>query len=110
MDDSYCDPRLRSDSLLGVPGLVDAVRSGSEIDNALEATGGDCRAYGFLPGLCRQLLGDELKMPSVATWWCIRRSRAVGVGTFEGSGCEAFPSPDAILNFRSLSMQRRERT
>src|SRR5262249_54328743 len=24
----------------------------------------------FLPGLCRQLLGEELRMPSVATWWC----------------------------------------
>jgi uncharacterized circularly permuted ATP-grasp superfamily protein len=23
----------------------------------------------FLPGLCRQLLGEELRMPSVATWW-----------------------------------------
>ena len=24
----------------------------------------------FLPGLCRELLGEELKLPSVATWWC----------------------------------------
>jgi len=24
----------------------------------------------FLPGLCRQLLGEELQLPSVATWWC----------------------------------------
>src|SRR5262249_4244375 len=24
----------------------------------------------FLPGLCRRLLGEELKLPSVATWWC----------------------------------------
>jgi uncharacterized alpha-E superfamily protein len=24
----------------------------------------------FLPGLARQLLGEELKLPSVATWWC----------------------------------------
>ena len=24
----------------------------------------------FLPGLCRHLLGEELQMPSVATWWC----------------------------------------
>src|SRR6185295_17945301 len=24
----------------------------------------------FLPGLCRILLGEELKLPSVATWWC----------------------------------------
>ena len=25
---------------------------------------------GFLPGICRMLLGEELAMPSVATWWC----------------------------------------
>jgi uncharacterized alpha-E superfamily protein len=24
----------------------------------------------FLPGLCRHLLGEELKLPSAATWWC----------------------------------------
>jgi uncharacterized alpha-E superfamily protein len=24
----------------------------------------------FLPGRCRHLLGEELKLPSVATWWC----------------------------------------
>ncbi len=25
---------------------------------------------GFLPKLCRKVLGEELKMPNVATWWC----------------------------------------
>jgi uncharacterized circularly permuted ATP-grasp superfamily protein len=25
---------------------------------------------GFLPRLCERLLGEPLKMPSVATWWC----------------------------------------
>jgi len=73
MDDSYCDPlELRGDSLLGVPGLVDAVRSGSVIiDNALGSGLVETAAHmGFLPSLCRQLLGEDLKMPSVATWWC----------------------------------------
>jgi uncharacterized circularly permuted ATP-grasp superfamily protein len=73
MDDSYCDPlELRGDSLLGVPGLVDAVRGGSVvIDNALGSGLVETAAHmAFLPGLCRQLLGEELKMPSVATWWC----------------------------------------
>ena len=28
------------------------------------------RALGFLPKLCRRLLGEELQMPNVATWWC----------------------------------------
>ena len=72
-DDSYCDPlELRGDSLLGVPGLVQAVRNGSVmIDNALGS--GLIEAAGhlaFLPGLCRELLGEDLRLPSVATWWC----------------------------------------
>jgi uncharacterized circularly permuted ATP-grasp superfamily protein/uncharacterized alpha-E superfamily protein len=73
LDEEFCDPlELRGDSLLGVPGLVDAVRSGSvAIDNALGSGLVETPALrAFLPGLCRQLLGEELKMPSVATWWC----------------------------------------
>jgi uncharacterized circularly permuted ATP-grasp superfamily protein/uncharacterized alpha-E superfamily protein len=73
LDESFCDPlELRGDSLLGVPGLVQAVRSGSvAIDNALGSGLVETGAImAFLPGLCRQLLGEELRMPSVATWWC----------------------------------------
>jgi uncharacterized circularly permuted ATP-grasp superfamily protein/uncharacterized alpha-E superfamily protein len=72
-DDSFCDPlELRTDSLLGVPGLVQAIRNGAVvIDNALGSglveTGGH---LAFLPGLCRLLLGEDLRLPSVATWWC----------------------------------------
>jgi uncharacterized circularly permuted ATP-grasp superfamily protein/uncharacterized alpha-E superfamily protein len=73
LDDSFCDPlELRGDSLLGIPGLVQAVRSGSvAIDNALGSGLVETTAnMAFLPGLCRHLLGEELRMPSVATWWC----------------------------------------
>lgn len=73
LDESFCDPlELRGDSLLGVPGLVQAVRNGSVfIDNALGSGLVETAAHmAFLPGLCRQLLGEELQMPSVATWWC----------------------------------------
>lgn len=73
MDDAFCDPlELRGDSLLGVPGLMQAVRNGAvAVDNAigsgvLETPG----LMAFLPGLCRLLLGEELLLPSVATWWC----------------------------------------
>lgn len=72
-DDSYCDPlELRGDSMLGVPGLMQAVRSGNvTMANALGTGLIESAAYSaFLPGLCRHLLGEELKMPSVATWWC----------------------------------------
>jgi uncharacterized circularly permuted ATP-grasp superfamily protein/uncharacterized alpha-E superfamily protein len=72
-DDFYCDPlELRPDSILGVPGLLQAARSGNvAIVNALGSGLAESPAYAaFLPGLCRSLLGEELKLPPVATWWC----------------------------------------
>lgn len=73
LDDSFCDPlELRGDSMLGVAGLLQAVRSGNvTIANSLGSGLVESAApTGFLPGLCQQMLGEELKMPSVATWWC----------------------------------------
>jgi uncharacterized circularly permuted ATP-grasp superfamily protein/uncharacterized alpha-E superfamily protein len=73
LDDAFCDPlELRGDSLLGVPGLVEAVRSGTVvIDNALGSGLVETPAnMAFLPGLCRHILSEDLRMPSVATWWC----------------------------------------
>ena len=72
-DDDYCDPlELRSDSALGVPGLVDAVRRGNVlIANALGSNLLESSALlGFLPRSAKRLLGEDLLMPSVATWWC----------------------------------------
>lgn len=72
-DASFCDPlELRGDSLLGVPGLVQVIRNGAVvIDNTLGSGLVEAAGYlAFLPGLCRQLLGEDLRMPSVATWWC----------------------------------------
>jgi uncharacterized circularly permuted ATP-grasp superfamily protein/uncharacterized alpha-E superfamily protein len=73
VDDSFCDPlELRSDSLLGVPGLVDAIVAGNvKVANALGSGLIETAAVmPFLPGLSRHLLGEKLKLPSVATWWC----------------------------------------
>jgi len=73
IDEDFCDPlELRGDSLIGVPGLVDAARGGHvAIDNALGSGMVETPAVmAFLPGLSTQLLGEDLKMPSVATWWC----------------------------------------
>ena len=72
-DDDFCDPlELRSDSALGIAGLTDAARRGNVlIANALGSNLLESGALlGFLPGLCKHLLGEKLKMPSVATWWC----------------------------------------
>src|SRR5580704_15858851 len=73
VDDSFCDPlELRSDSLLGVPGLVDAIVAGNVIvANALGSGLIETSAImPFLPGLSAHLFGEALKLPSVATWWC----------------------------------------
>lgn len=73
VDDDFCDPlELRGDSLLGVPGLVDSIVAGNvTVANALGSGLLESAAImPFLPGLARHLLGEELKLPSVATWWC----------------------------------------
>jgi len=73
VDDGFCDPvELRGDSLLGVPGLVDAIAAGNvTVANALGSGLIESAAImPFLPGLSKHLLGEELKLPSVATWWC----------------------------------------
>ena len=73
VDDSFCDPlELRGDSLLGIAGLVDAVRAGNVVvANALGSGVIETAAMmPFLPGLAKKLLGEPLKLESVATWWC----------------------------------------
>ena len=68
-----CDPlELRTDSLLGVPGLLQAARAGRvTIGNSLGSGLVESDAFlGFLPSLARFFLNEELAMPSVATWWC----------------------------------------
>jgi uncharacterized circularly permuted ATP-grasp superfamily protein/uncharacterized alpha-E superfamily protein len=73
LDDDFCDPlELRPDSFLGVPGLMHAVRSGNvAVANALGTGVLETPAFlAYLPRLCRELLGEELKLESVPTWWC----------------------------------------
>lgn len=71
-DDDYCDPlELRSDSALGVPGLTDCARRGTVmLANALGSGVLESGALlGYLPRLSESLLGEPLKLPSIATWW-----------------------------------------
>jgi uncharacterized circularly permuted ATP-grasp superfamily protein/uncharacterized alpha-E superfamily protein len=72
VDDSFCDPlELNGSSLLGVPGLLQAVRNRKlTVCNALGS--GILAGSGlmpFLPGICKHLFGQDLLMPSVPTWW-----------------------------------------
>jgi len=76
VDDIFCDPlELSSGSLQGTAGLLEAWRSGSiTLANGLGAGMVETPAlHPFMPGLCRHLLGEELKIPCVPTWWCGQR-------------------------------------
>ena len=73
LDDDFCDPlELRTDSALGVPGLLEAVRQGRVLvanalgSGVLESPG----VLGFLPRINQFLFGEDLILPSIATWWC----------------------------------------
>lgn len=73
VDDMFCDPLdLNADSALGVPGLIEATRAGNvTVANALGAGVLQAMAFKpFLPALSRRLLGEELALPDVASWWC----------------------------------------
>jgi len=76
LDDDFCDPlELRSDSALGVAGLLAVVRAGRvTLANALGSGVLESAGWlGFLPGISARLLGEPLRLPSVATWWCGER-------------------------------------
>jgi uncharacterized circularly permuted ATP-grasp superfamily protein/uncharacterized alpha-E superfamily protein len=72
IDADFADPlELNAASRLGVPGLLQAVREGKiTIINSLGAGLMEARAMlAFLPALAPIVLGAELKMSNVATWW-----------------------------------------
>ncbi|OJF96629.1 circularly permuted type 2 ATP-grasp protein [Pararhizobium antarcticum] len=73
LDASFADPlELNQTSHIGTPGIVEALRSGSlSIVNSLGSGILETRAFlAFMPTICRHLLGQDLLLPSIATWWC----------------------------------------
>ena len=84
LDASYTDPlELDQNSHIGTPGMVEALRSGSlSIVNALGTGILETRALlSFMPAICRRLLGEDLSMPSIATWWCGQQSERAHVAS-----------------------------
>lgn len=73
IDGDFADPlELNARSKLGIPGLVRAARRGHvTLANALGSGVAEARALlAFLPALAEPLLGEPLRLPNAATWWC----------------------------------------
>jgi len=73
LDDQWLDPlELRTDSTLGVPGLLQVLRAGHVLLANAPGSGPleSSALLGFLPAISEQLLGEPLALPSLATWWC----------------------------------------
>ncbi|ULQ51925.1 circularly permuted type 2 ATP-grasp protein [Flavihumibacter fluvii] len=73
VDDVYCDPlELKEDSLLGIPGLLQAVRNGHvSIANPLGSSVIENPGLiPFLPAIAQYFLNEPLKLPTIASWWC----------------------------------------
>jgi uncharacterized circularly permuted ATP-grasp superfamily protein/uncharacterized alpha-E superfamily protein len=76
LDGAYCDPlELEEESELGVSSLIEAARRGNvAILNLPGSALIETPAFApFLPALARRLLGEELALPAVTTWWCGQR-------------------------------------
>ena len=75
VDDQWCDPvELHADSLLGVPGLLEAIRRGRVTVINPIGTGilEDPALAGLLASLAPTVLGEDLMLRGPATWWCGR--------------------------------------
>ena len=71
IDDDFLDPvHFRSDSMLGVPGLINAVRTGGvTLANAVgNGVADDKLIYTYVPDLIRYYLHAEPILPNVDTW------------------------------------------
>ena len=71
IDDDFIDPvHFRSDSMLGVPGLVNAVRTGGVVlANAIgNGVADDKLIYTYVPDLIRYYLSEQPIIANVDTW------------------------------------------
>ena len=75
VDDDFLDPLVfRPDSLLGVPGIMDAYRAGHV--NLANAPGNgvadDKVVYAFVPAMIRYYEGEDAILPNVPTYLCVK--------------------------------------
>ncbi len=114
LDSDFADPlELHAGSRIGTPGLARAVRRGAvQMVNALGSGILETRALlAFQPALARALIGEDLLLPTVATWWCGQANeRAYVQANLERlSLAEAFPTAAGGISRRrplDLGMRR----
>ena len=73
IDDAFLDPlAFRSDSLLGVPGLLSVYRKGNVVLANAIGTGvaDDKSIYPYVPDMVRFYLSEEPLLQNVPTWQC----------------------------------------
>lgn len=73
IDDEFLDPQtFRSDSLLGVPGLMEVYRQGRIAIANAPGTGvaDDKMIYGYVPQMIRYYLDEDQIIPNVPTYFC----------------------------------------
>ncbi|MBF0201538.1 MAG: circularly permuted type 2 ATP-grasp protein, partial [Desulfamplus sp.] len=73
IDDIFCDPLIfGSTSLMGVPGLIQAVRAGNVAVSNPPGSGvlETPALTPFLGELCKILLGESLILGNIPTFWC----------------------------------------
>jgi uncharacterized circularly permuted ATP-grasp superfamily protein/uncharacterized alpha-E superfamily protein len=120
VDSNWLDPlELNASSHLGVPGLIEVLRKGGVVVANMPGSGVlESRALlGFLPSLCRRLLGEKLEMPHIATWWCgqkaareqvLSRLDEFAIESAYGRGVPGFANHGPVLASQ-LSPSERER-
>ncbi|MBV9488635.1 MAG: circularly permuted type 2 ATP-grasp protein [Verrucomicrobia bacterium] len=73
MDDDFLDPEVfRPDSLLGVPGIMEAYKAGRVALANAPGTGvaDDKVVYAYVPKIIKYYLGEEAILPNVPTYLC----------------------------------------
>src|SRR4030095_14818112 len=73
IDDDFLDPKaFRTDSMLGVPGLVEVYKAGNVALANAPGTGiaDDKVIYAYVPRLIKYYLGEEAIVPNVPTYIC----------------------------------------
>ncbi|HEX2552674.1 MAG TPA: circularly permuted type 2 ATP-grasp protein [Microvirga sp.] len=118
LDSDYADPlELNAASRLGVPGLLEAIRRGKVAVGNMPGSGllESPALLSFLPSLSRRLLGEDLKLPNVATWWCgqdreraevLRRLDEFAIRGAHGAALPGFPDRATALGAELAPKER----